>query len=369
MAQNIQKNEFNTMENVDATDPQERMKPTVDRRLEEVEYMLDRLEQSGVPNQTSITEEKVKLESELADKLTALKAQIGNENISAESEGMIREHVVDEVIAFRKKVLDQYNKLVTQKQELDREKNPTVTEIAREATTVGSFKNSLESAAAQKDAGKDIKDAAENITRIAKGHEQYKVEQDIPESNGIKPAGITEMNASGGGQITIEANHLASVGTASGKIEVNQTLDHEAIHGNQTRLHSSEDGTVIVDPTNNRKMSEAELHEGGAVHGTKDHGGRDDTKAADVYKQGKGFYDRNNSTIINKHVEKDGDNAGDRVHLQAELAKDARVNSKKDLLELAKKAGFSDIETARFLKLMAQKDKTANPSKKQSLAA
>jgi hypothetical protein len=81
-------------------------------------------------------------------------------------------------------------------------------------------------------------------------------------------------------------------------------------------------------------------------------GGRDDNEAGDVYREGLAFFDRNDSDMINEHLEKDGNYVGDRVHLQVELAQQAGIKNEDVLRTVVEKAGFTSEEKKRFFEQM-----------------
>jgi len=348
--------------------------PSLEQHLNEVEVRIQQLEEIGVPSQDQISQEHEMLMGEFRAKLAELRSKLGNENISESSEGMMQRHVVDEIIDFRQYVVGRHQELLAFRQELvslGGERDATedisttveeeggvsaesevesVLEIADKSSSVSDFKGKLESSAREEERSDDgeghseVVEAAENITEIMGDHGEFGVQTDLPDVGGVDPAGVTEMGPAGGGDVTIDAAHLATVATEGGKADVRTTLEHESIHQKQTRLSSGADGTVVVDPTNKRKMSEEELHEGGAVHGTWDIGGSDDVDGGAVYKQGADFYHRNDPKLIDDHVNKKGDYAGDRVHLQAELSKKAGVTDRKAVKEMGDKAGFTQEE-------------------------
>lgn len=335
---------------IDSQDEKEKKKPTVEQRLEETEFMMQQLEKAGVSNHEGIEKEGIALESEFKDKLEYLKSMIGDENISKESEGKIHQNIVDEVLALREHVLEKYQYLAKMKEKLSKLPGEAVFEVAKEARTIKDFRDKLVSANREGDSSnEELKDAEKNLSDIMTGHEQYGVEERLPNAS-ADTVGITEMKSSGGGDVTISSEHLAEVGTEQGKIEVNKTLKHEQIHSEQIPLTNYKKETAVVDPTNNREMTGVEVLEGGAVYGTKDLGGYEEK--GDEYKQGLGFYKRNDASMIDKHVKKSGEHAGDRVHLQAELAKQADIKDKDELEKLAEKAGFTDEEKKDFLKQM-----------------
>lgn len=357
---------------IDSKNLKESQQPTVEQRLKETQKMLKQLEQWGVHSTEQIDQEGKSLEINYQQVIKSLKEKLGNAPISEGSQRLVHQHLVDDVINFRQHVLERFTELQKSKQQMlqketkEEIKAPNVATMAAESNSIGEFKRKLRSAADDNPKNLVLEQAATNMSKIATGHEHYAVEEKLDDLNGLKTAGITEMDENGGGKITISAEHLADITTKEGRDEIKMTLKHEAIHGDQARLKPAENGVAVVDPTTGREMTETELHEGGAVHGTKDLGSEKDETAAPVYKQGANFYKRNDAKIIDEHLSKKGEHAGDRVHLQAELAKKEDVKDPKKLKTIAKKAGFTEIETARFLKLMKIK---GDDKQKERLAA
>jgi hypothetical protein len=350
-----------------------------EQHLDQIEKTIHHMEKSGVLNNANIAQEKIALESKFTNTMQELDKKIGEKNISPPSEKMIHEHTVTDVISFQQAEEQKYQELLKERDELTNEqtekpeepeeeedykpvKDP-ILQAALEASTVGDFSSKLSSARLKKENKKDeeLITADNNMREIISGHGHYKVDVELPNINGKAPIGVTEMNESGGGQVTIDAEHLKEVATDKGKQNVHKTLKHEKVHTQQSRLEHDDAGTVIVDPKNNRRMTETEIHEGGAVHATKDMGGAPED--GEVYEEGREFYERRQDpSAINKFVEKDNEHAGDRVEMQAALAKESNINDKEKLEDLADKAGFSTTEKSNLLDRMgvAENDDAEN---------
>lgn len=341
-----------------AENPQERQ--SVEQHLFEVEDMLKKMEQSGISDSQQIDQEHIILEQEYKDTLLDLRTKIGDINISEESEGMIHKHIVDEVIGFKEKVLIKYKNLLKLRDGL------SVEEIAKRSSTVGDFETKLRTQNTTNTNPSTV-EASRNLTAITEGHKDYKVTVGLSDTGA---AGITHMGPNGGEAVEIDADHLATVTTEEGSKEVDQTFDHEQTHLNQTRLPTGDGETVIIDPINNKEITEAIIHEGGAVNVTKKMDGRDETLADDqVYKKGDQFYQRNDADTVNSHVNKDGDNPGDRVHLQFQLAKDAEITEPEKLLDMAEKTSFTEKEIQQLLELIQKSGTIASNTDDVALAA
>lgn len=361
--------QIQSLEVEQATSQREEQELSVEERLEKVEQLIGDIQSVGVLSEDEIRNKAQELEMEFRTTLDDLRGRIGAENISAESEEVIHDHLVDEVVAFEEQVLQRYEELLTARDSLRESSQDQDVKVVRveeratpqsgeqvvsqavyESNTVGEVHSRLQSAKTEDlgEVGNEVVEQAErNLSDIVSGHEAYRVKEDLQGEEG-SALGVTEMSSSGGGDVTIDAAHLATVATEAGKIEVNKTLDHEEIHQNQTVMDSASDGTVVVDPRTGEEIKQDALHEGGALHGTRFHGGFDDEQSGGAYKEGADFYKRHDADVIDTHVNKGDKHSGDRAHLQAELANKAGVDDKDKLDEYAQKAGFSDEEEKQY---------------------
>jgi len=363
-----------------------------EQRAEEIRTIMKELETFGLLDEPAREQERQKLEANFAAKIVELKQRLGAQNITEKSEGPIHKHLVEEVVDCKERVFDLYQQLSTEEnpeetmEELGEEKErdgagepqseegeeeeqesgeEIVREMAAESISVGAFQQKLQEGA---EANNVVAEAQKNMEKIGTAYDSFRVDENLPSVYGGKAAGITQMGTAGGGAVTIEAEHLASVVTEEGADDVHITLAHEAIHQKQANIGSRAD-VAVVDTKSDRLMTGAELQEGGAVKGTAQLGGVGDVEAGDVYKQGYNFYQRvGDERMINEHLNKGGKHAGDRVHLQAELARDANVTDIKKLKKIADRAHFTGEEKKKFFQQLGVAEE-AEQEEDRALAA